>query len=277
MLLHKQHLIRAAVLALFSAAGGAAQPAFEVASVRPSATEGGRFTLTGGPGTDDPARIRFTNVPLRIVLLRAYDYRNYQIMGPDWLNTLRYDITAKLPDGTSQAEFQIMLRRLLITRFQMSSHVESKGLPIYALIAAKGGIKLKPVAKDAAAQPPEGELAAVRPGEGKDGFPEVSLRSPGIVIETRNGQARVTAREVPMTKLADFLTGQAGRPVIDKTGLSGNYTFVLYFTPPGAAADGSEPDIFTAIQEQLGLRMEASRAPVERLMIDRMEKVPAEN
>jgi uncharacterized protein (TIGR03435 family) len=118
----------------------------------------------------------------------------------------------------------------------------------------------------------------IQSAEGKDGFPALSLRAPGLVIETKGGRARMTAKEVPMTKLADLLSGQVGRPVVDMTGLAGNYSFVVYFTPEGPnSADGSEPSIFGALQEQLGLRLEARKGPVELLVIDHAEKVPTEN
>jgi uncharacterized protein (TIGR03435 family) len=271
MLLHKQHLLWISVLSVGVAA---AQPAFEVASVRQSAESGGRFTLTGGPGTSDPGRITYTNVPLRRVLLIAYDFSNHQILGPDWLNTLRYDITAKVQEGATKEQFQAMLRSLLIARFQMAIHQESRELSIYSLLIAKGGPRIKPATETASA---DEQLAEVK-GEGRDGFPVVQLRSPGMVIETRNGQARSTAKEVSMAKFADFLTGQVGRPVIDRTGLAATYSFALYFTPQGAvAADDTQPGIFAGLQEQLGLKLEPGRGPVELLIVDRAEKVPTEN
>jgi uncharacterized protein (TIGR03435 family) len=253
---------------------------FEVSSVKPASSASGRFTMNGGPGTSDPGRISYTNIMLRRIILRAYEVKNYQISGPDWLDTLRFDITAKVPDGTTKEQFQAMLRNLLFTRFKMNIHRESKELPIYALLVARNGPKIKARAGDAAStgKLAEDQLAIIQPAEGKDGFPALSLRTPGLVIETKNGPARVTANEVPMTKLADLLSGQVGRPVIDMTGLVGYYSFVVYFTPEGPnSADGSEPSIFGALQEQLGLRLEPRRGPVELLMIDHAEKVPTEN
>jgi uncharacterized protein (TIGR03435 family) len=253
---------------------------FEVASVKPNPSTSGRFTMSGGPGTSDPGRISYTNIMLRRVLLNAYEVKNYQISGPDWLDTLRFDITAKLPDSATKDQFQSMLRNLLEARFQMTVHREAKELPIYALLVAKGGPKIRATAEDAASggEPPEDQLATIRTGEGKDGFPALSLQAPGLVIETRNGRARVTAKEVSMTKFAELLSGQVGRPVVDMTGLAVNYSFVVYFTPEGPdSADGSEPSIFAGLQEQLGLRLEARKGPVELLVIDHAEKVPTEN
>ena len=253
---------------------------FEVASVKPARSVSGRFTMNGGPGTSDPVRITYTNIMLRRILLSAYEVKNYQISGPGWLDTLRFDITAKVPDGTTKDQFQLMLQNLLITRFKMTVHRESKELPIYALLGAKNGPKIRATAEDGASsgKPSEDQLAMIQSAEGKDGFPALSLRAPGLVIETKGGRARVTAKEVPMTKLADLLSGQLGRAVVDMTGLAGNYSFVVYFTPEGPnSADGSEPSIFGALQKQLGLRLEARKGPVELLVIDHAEKVPTEN
>jgi uncharacterized protein (TIGR03435 family) len=155
----------------------------------------------------------------------------------------------------------------------MTVHRESKELPIYALLVAKNGPKIKPVSTD---NPGEEELAGMKANEGKDGFPVLSLQAPALIVETRSGRGRVTAKEVPIAKLADVLTGEAGRPVFDRTGLAGNYSFMLYFAPENSG-DTSEPSIFAALQEQIGLRLEARKGPVELLVIDHAERVPTEN
>jgi uncharacterized protein (TIGR03435 family) len=144
MMLQKQHASLAAAMAM-TAVAAFGQPAFEVASVKSAGPGGGRFTLTGGPGTPDPGRIVYTNIPLRRVLLEAYDIANSRLSGPDWLDTLRYDITAKIPEGTTKKQFQEMLRNLLAARFQMVVRREVKELPVYSLLPAKGGVKIKPI------------------------------------------------------------------------------------------------------------------------------------
>jgi uncharacterized protein (TIGR03435 family) len=275
---HLGLLMMAAVSAASSQTVISDRLTFEVASVKPAKTVGGRFTMNGGPGTGDPGRITYTNIMLRRILLSAYDIKNYQVSGPDWLDSLRFDIAAKIPDGATQEQFQSMLRNLLATRFNMTTHRESKELPIYALLAAKNGPKLHATADDGSAEKPDDQLAAIRAVEGKDGFPALELRAPGLVIETKSGRARVTAKETPISKFADLLSGQLGRPVIDMTGLTGNYSFVVYFAPENQNPDGgSDPSIFGAVQEQLGLRLEARKGPVELLVIDHAEKVPTGN
>jgi uncharacterized protein (TIGR03435 family) len=241
---------------------------FEVASVRPSPSTSGRMTMKS-----DPDRISYTNITLKRVLMSAYELKSYQISGPDWLETLRFDITAKVPEGSTKEQIQSMMQNLLATRFKMSVHRDSKELPVYALVVAKNGPKIKAVSAES---PGEEELATMKANEGKDGFPVLSVQPPAMVIETRSGRGRITAKEVPLTRLADVLSGEVGRPVFDVTGLTGNYSFVVYFAPEGSA-DASEPSIFVALQEQIGLRLEARKGPVEMLVIDHAEKMPTEN
>jgi len=170
-----------------------------------------------------------------------------------------------------------MLRNLLANRFQMISRIEFWELFVYALLPAKNGFKLH-IAVVGSLSQTDVQLADVKPGEGKDGFPEVTLRSPGIVIETRNGRARITAHEVSPAKFADFLSNRLDRPVLDQTGLAEIYNFVVYYRPEGTeAGDPSEAGIFVALQEQLGLRLDARRGTVQMLVIDHAEKVPIEN
>jgi len=274
-MLHKKHVFVVLVAAGF-AAGQTPPVHFEVASVKAApASAGPRFAMTGGPGTADPTRIRYANVPLRPVLLKAFDVPNHRLLGPDWLNTLRYDIEAAVPRGATPAEFQEMLRNLMSERFHLKFHRESKDVAIYALAPARSGIKIPAAVADPAARPDQ--LPAVG-GEGRDGFPQVTLPGPGIVIETKNGTARITAREVTFTRFADFLSGQLGRPVVDMTNASGVYSFALYYAPEGVVAnDSPEPTIFGAAQEQLGLRLDARRGAVEYLVIDSADKVPLGN
>jgi uncharacterized protein (TIGR03435 family) len=221
----------------------------------------------------DPGRISYTNITLKRVLMSAYNLKSYQISGPDWLETLRFDITAKAPEGATKEQIQSMMQNLLATRFKMSVHRDSKELPVYALVVAKNGPKIKPVSAES---PGEEELAGMKANEGKDGFPVLSLQAPALIVETRSGRGRISAKVVPITRLADVLWGETGRPVFDVTGLTGNYSFVVYFAPEGST-DASEPSIFAALQEQLGLRLEARKGPVELLVIDHAEKIPTEN
>ena len=274
---------------------------FEVASIKPAAPQAmGRIQMGGGggPGTPDPGRIRFTNMPLRMLIMRAYDVQSFQVAGPSWMDSQHFDVIAKVPHGATREEARMMLQNLLADRFKLKLHKESKEAPIFELVVAKGGIKMKEAAQPAAAPaegaggPPPGP-----PTRDKDGF----LRTPHgqLGIQARvNGRMRMQGDAVTMARLTDILGMALGRPVVDKTGLTGAYDVALDFSPegmgpgpkgPGPGAGGgnpaelprdsndSGPTIFTALQEQLGLKLESRKGPVDLLVVDSVEKMPTEN
>src|SRR4051794_7397141 len=153
-----------------------ARPEFEVASVKPAPLPTDnriRIGMSGGPGTPDPGRINFEFVNLRMVLAKAYAVKSYQISGPATLDSERFNITAKVPAGTSKEDFLVMLQNLVADRFRMTLHRERKELPAYALVVAKSGVKMKVAAEGDPGQ--DTGLPPVPPGRmpvGKDGFPE---------------------------------------------------------------------------------------------------------
>ena len=233
-----------------------------------------------------------TNVTLQVLVKDAYGVEDNQISGgPSWFNSDRYDINAKMDSGTADAlhklnedqgrlERQQMLQALLGDRFKLTVRHETKELSVYALIAAKSGPKLH----------------EAKPGDtypnGIKGLDGVAVGRPGFMLR---GRGWITGQGLPMTALAELLTKQLGRPVVDKTGLTGIYDFKLQWTPdesqsamfkgaePGpqtpastSSPDSSGPSVFTAIQEQLGLRLESQKGLVEALVIDHVEK-PSDN
>src|SRR5271157_134132 len=143
--------IMSAGLVVFTSCAAWAQtaensPTFEVASVKPAAPLTGnmiRVMMRGGPGTPDPGQITYNNVTLKDVLTNAYGVKRFQISGPGWLDSERFDIVAKLPRGATKAEFMVMLQNLLAERFKLTLHREKKDLPMYALVVAKNGPKMK--------------------------------------------------------------------------------------------------------------------------------------
>ena len=274
---------------------------FEVASIKPAAPQAMarlQGSVDGGPGTPTPGRIRFTDMPLRVLIMRAYGVQSFQVSGPSWMDGQRFDVIAKVPDGATKEDAQIMLQNLLADRFKLKLHKGSKQAPIYELVVAKGGIKIKEAAQTAAA-PAEG-AGGPPPGlppKGKDGF----LRTPhgqlGIQAMV-NGRMRMQGDAVTMARLTDILGMALGRPVVDKTGLTGAYDVSLDFSPEGMGAgpkspapgevggnpaeaprdsNDSGPTIFTALQEQLGLGLESRKGPVDLLVVESVEKVPARN
>lgn len=308
------------VLAMAGLAGMAlaqtAEPplAFEVASIKPSPPPGnGRMMMGGGggPGTRDPGRYTMSNMPLKALLGQAYDVKDFQISGPGWLDSERFDVTAKVPPGATKEQFRVMLQNLLLERFKMELHREKKDLPIYTLSVAKNGPKLKETELDASAfappsndgagrgGPPPGPPPPPRPGE----FPRMPAGRPGMIIMFQEGHMRLTAVGQGTGALVDLLGRQFGRPVIDKTGLTGKYDFQLDFAPdpamfkgmpppppgagpgpgPGGGGDGGPanasdpaPNLITAVQ-QLGLKLEAGKGPVDLIVVDKADKTPIEN
>jgi len=232
---------------------------FTVASIKPNKSSDERFMLRPMPG----GGLTATGVTLKLLILNAYEVAAYQISGgPAWMGSERWDIEAKT-DGFqgrfSADQFDVMLRRLLEDRFQLKTHRQSKKLPAYALVVDKSGSKLKPHASDAAGSP-------------------INRSAPGSIA----------FENVPIAGLARMLSGNLGRPVLDRTRLAGNFDFQLEWMPenqggpeafglppraePPRSSDSSAPSIFTALEEQLGLKLKATKAPVDVLVIDRAER-----
>lgn len=261
---------------------------FEVASVRPAAPQQNGVGTRGGPGTPDPGRMTYTNVNLRVLLDRAYDVLDDQISGPPWLATERYDISATIPSCATKEQFQAMLQNLLAERFQLAFHREKKEFVVYELLAAKAGSKLKE-----GSLPAESKPASTGRGGPVDskGFAAPPAHQTGQT--STDGVAKMGANQITMAAFAQFLTfpvgfmdgspmlGMGTARVVDKTGLTGEYSFTLEYEWPGqkpADAPGDlAPVLFTALQQQLGLRLEKTKQMLDVLVIDRAEKTPTEN
>jgi uncharacterized protein (TIGR03435 family) len=303
-----------AVLACRSLGAQAPSPAseprleFEVASVKPAPPPREnrvRISMAGGPGTPDPGRLNFEFVNLRMVLARAYGVKSYQISGPALLDSERFNITAKVPPRTTKEQFLFMLQNLVADRFKMTLHRENKDLPAYALVIGKSGVKMtvaadeEPVKEGAFPTPPPPPGPGGMP-IGKDGFPQLpkGVGRGGIAMIMMPGRMRLAASGQTMTRLCETLEQQLDRAVVDLTGLTGKYDFTLTFEPeqsrmmaglpagPGRDVGGDSghqneveaaPNLFTAVQEQLGLKLEPRKSPVELLVIDHIEKTPVEN
>jgi uncharacterized protein (TIGR03435 family) len=278
----------------------AEKPAFEVASIKPAQPMPmGMMRISMNA---DAGMLRYTNVSLKDCIRVAYDVKDFQIQGPDWIDRTRFDITAKLPDGSSKDEIPQMLQTLLAERFKLSLRRESKESPIYALVPAKGGPKLKP------AEIPVDSEAAKGPGEGKP------PRGTMMMMMDPSGM-HLKAPSATLSNLAEAISRFTARPVVDMTGIQGQYDFDLVFAPenmrgmrmagpggmpPGAPAGGSVPSpagggpvtpatagpstepteragsIFDAVQ-RYGLKLEPRKAPLDILIVDHIEKVPTEN
>jgi uncharacterized protein (TIGR03435 family) len=255
---------------------------FEAISVRPAARASDarvRPSMRGGPGTGDPDRIIFTNVTLLNVVLRAYQLKSYQVTALDWMSSERYDITAKIPAEATQEQFALMLQGLLTERFHLALHHETKQPQGYELVRGKTKLKLTPSTQNGPnVEPTEA------PQTDANGFPRLS--APGlIVMEGVRGAAVVsflTARAQPVSALVELLSREFRLPVTDQTGLTGKFDFTLEFAPqaPGALpreTPDEAPNLISAIPQQLGLKVQPKKIPVDVLVIDGADKIPAEN
>ncbi len=262
-------------------------PVFEAASIRlaqPGIRQR-RPGIEGGPGTSDPSRIRYSGISLRHLILLAYGVRNFQIAAPDSkaLDAKTFDLTAELPPGATRAQMRIMLQNLLSERFHLAIHREQRVMPVYALTVAKGGSKLKESTMQAteAGANDFDPLPPAPPNElevNGDGYPNVPPREGSWLVALSSGYARTHQVSTSMEDLAGILSNQLDKPVTDSTGLRGRYEFTLsWISAPSTTGGDGGPDLFGAVQQQLGLRLEASKAPVEVVAIDHVDKDPTEN
>jgi uncharacterized protein (TIGR03435 family) len=265
--------------------------AFEAASVKPAraGARPSRPGLEGGPGTSDPGRIRYSNISLRDLILLAYRVRNFQLSAADAkaLDANTFAVQAQLPPDATQTQLRAMLQNLLSERFRLILHREQRVMPGYALVVGKNGTKLKDSAlKDSAEKSASNTadtfdpLPPAPPNELEvhgDGYPNVPPREGSWLVALRSGYARTHQLSASMEDLAGILSQQLGKPVTDSTALTGKYEFTLSWLSAIPAAGEGGPDLFAAVQQQLGLKLEASKVPVEVLIIDHFEKDPTEN
>jgi uncharacterized protein (TIGR03435 family) len=248
--------MRTIFLWLAAAGALAAQtPAFDVASVKPNKSLGGMSSIHASGG-----RISMENVSLKKVTLWAYgipDDRDYALVGPSWLANEHFDIDATFPANTTAEQVRKMTQALLAERFKLALHPETRQLSTYVLVTVKDGPKIH----------------AVEEGEPK----------------TSGSVGHFEATRITMQKFTDLLPRQIGAPVTNSTGMTGAFSFTLTWVPEeaprtataedaaAAAAAATGPTLFAALQDQLGLKLEGKKGPVDVLVIDHMEKVPTQN
>jgi uncharacterized protein (TIGR03435 family) len=257
----------------------AAPPSFEVASIKPApAPTGGNMRVGMRRET---GRVTYSGMSLKNLIANGFRVKPYQISGPGWLDSERFEIVAKLPEGASQDQIPEMLQRLLAERFGLKLHRDKRDLPVYALVVGKNGPNLEAVDAPAGGAPgsPAGSMMRMEPG-------------------------KLSAQRVKMDGFAGTLSNIVGRPVLDETGLTGSYNVTIELSPedmmnmrgamrmPGPvggeaggaakAEAGPAPEgapaasIFQSLQK-LGLKLEPRKAPIEFLVIDHVEKTPTEN
>ena len=288
--------MRKAVLAiLLTGLLFAQSPQFEVASIRPF--DPGPRQVAGGLHFDG-AQVRGVGLSLRDYLATAYRFKATLISGPDWTATDRYDISATLPDGGTKAQVPEMLQALLADRFQVKLHNEKKELPIYALVLAKGPPKLKEL-------PPD-------PNEDKANDEPVGMANVATIVAIGNGVSvnyargasfsvgnnRIEVTKLPLWVFCRNLERYSDRQIVDMTGLSGSYSFTVDVTPEVYTAmllrsavirganlppeaqnllDASSSSALSDALQQVGLKLEARKAPLDTLVIDSALKTPTAN
>lgn len=259
---------------------------YEVASIKPTGPESSNGVMSGMTYPADGFTVR--GYTLRSLIQSALGVQNYQLSGaPAWLISEKYDIDAKMDSSvvdalqklTPKDQFsarQQMLLALFADRLKLTFHRETKELPIYSLVIAKSGAKLQE------AKPGDTLTDGSRGRAGRG-------RADGLGTTIKVGSETLRAQSVPLTELVQALASYLGRAVVDNTGLTGNYNFTLQWTtddaqmqaPSGAAASGTpttssaDPTaafLFTAIQQQLGLKLESGKGPVEVFVIDHVER-----
>jgi uncharacterized protein (TIGR03435 family) len=251
---------------LLVSAAAWAQQTFDVATIKPNAENDHRVMFRIMPG----GGFSVTGTNLKMLIMQAYDVKDFQITGgPGWVMSDRWDVNAKaegLPDRVPPETFRPMLQALLADRFQLKLRKETKEMPAYALVTGKGPHKLK--ASESNGDPEQRQMMRI-------------------------GRGQANLQGATMAGLTQFLAQQLGRPVVDKTGIAGKFDVEMHWTPePGqgggpfgggapppeaiASSDSSGPTLLTAIQEQLGLKLESQKGPVEILIIDSVSK-PTEN
>ncbi|HEY4362083.1 MAG TPA: TIGR03435 family protein [Bryobacteraceae bacterium] len=270
---------------------------FEVASVRPSAPISSPADVARIGVHIDGQRVNLALLAMTDLIQSAYNVKLHQISGPDWMKGERYDINAKLPAGANEKQIQPMIRSLLEDRFGLKLHRETRDFPVYALTVAKTGLKMKESVPD----PPAAD------GEKPKSFDVTAASSNnGTTINYGNGSymsfdmnnSTFEAKKMPASALPDTLARFLDKPVVDMTGLTGNYDFTLKFAqddframmirsaiaagavlPPEALKllEASNGDSLPNALETLGLKLESRKAPIEVLVIDHIEKTPSDN
>lgn len=311
----KTSVLLPVVLFVASVAAIAQQPqpalSFEVASIKPAAPQTmGRIRMGMNA---DRGMIRYTNVSLRDCIRVAYGVKEFQIGGPDWLHSERFDIQAKFPAGATEYQVPEMLQSLLADRFKLQLHRETTEHAVYALVVGKNGPRLKPAEVETSDEP----IPAANANSGENTPPDAHVRSNGEAGKTSGGPGsggpprgaimmmidpagmHLKAPAATLDTISDALSRFTDRPVVDQTGIHGRYDFDLVFTPenmrglpggpggpkliaPGAGPAGTEtqsepgPSVFDAVQ-QYGLKLEPRKAQLTELIVDHIEKTPTEN
>jgi uncharacterized protein (TIGR03435 family) len=293
---------------------------FEVASIKPSGDLAASFAAGKMPHMGmkiDNSQVDIGAFTLTQLISTAYKVKAFQITGPDWMKTTRFDIIAKIPDGASKDQVPEMLRGLLEERFKLTVHRDNKELPAYGLMVGKNGTKLTPSPPDpvedtsqppskneAVMDTPDGQVRVKSNGRGQNGTMEITGGRNGTVkMSMANGTMHLESSKMSMASLAERLTPFLDHPVVDMTEMKGTYVVSLDLSMEdmmaaarasgmgaampggreGAGTDGvpvaSDPagSSIFSSVQKLGLKLERQKVPFELIVVDHLEKVPTDN
>ena len=269
-------------LAAQSAPPGAAVSAFDVASIKPNNSGSPMVMISPQPG----GRFTATNVSVRMLILNAYQLPFFRVEGgPDWIQSDRFDVAAKAEGDPPPDQMRLMLQQLLADRFKLNVHRETREMPVFDLVISRRDGRIGPQLR-----PTKADCARVLPAPGPpspENPPLCGYFGPAPGIPMASGRSMVAIRGVTMDGFARFVSQAVRRSVIDRTGLSGYFDGEFDFAaelppppPPPGIPDPFDrqafPTIFTVVQEQLGLKLESTRGPVDVLIIDGAERPTAD-
>ncbi len=286
-------LSAAVPLAIFAQAP-APKLGFEVASIRSSSSQADQGQGKVSVGLQlDGSQVHITSLLFRDYVAMAYRVKQYQVTGPDWISSERFDISAKLPAGSNSDQIPEMLQALLADRFQMKMHRDKKEMPVYAVTVGKPPLKLTPTPPDAETEPAKGVTTITGTGSAQ-----------GVSVDLGKGSyytfanSKFDIKKVDMDRAVTILERFADRPILNLTELKGNYDILFNVTdedyqmmliragansgmvlPPQVLRlldNGSASPLFDALQ-QVGLKMEARKAPLDLLVVDQALKTPTDN
>jgi uncharacterized protein (TIGR03435 family) len=264
-----------------------AAQSFIVASVKPASASDSAISCQGGPGSSDPGLWRCTSVPIGLLITEGYELDRYQFRANDPCCVARFNISARVPPGATKAQFHKMIRNLLEDRFQLKLHFEKEAMTTYDLTIAESGLKLK--ASSGNAPPGTGDpWASTKYGTGKDGYPVFSAGQGGLA--GIGGRYRWVGFNVTAKDICRTLSFYVGGPVIDHTGLTGEYDVDLRwwidiawameragYTEDLPDLGRSGPPLTRAVNDQLGLSLRARKGQGDIVIIDHIAKVPSGN
>jgi uncharacterized protein (TIGR03435 family) len=243
-----QPILKIILAAAFFSAGLSAQLRFETASIAKSRSEGIGYAFKMEGKAGQPVTLSMRNVSLKYCIQQAYSVKEYQVAGPGWIRSARYDIEGTLPPGNSREQLRAALQTLLAERLKVRLRRETREMPIYTLVVTEKGPRLRPAA-----------------GGGK------AMRfQPGARNQAK-GAATIRQENISIREFCGDLSRNVKRPVVDKTGVSGTFDFDLKYSKRG---DESAPSIFTALEQQLGLRLEPAKGDVESLIVESAVRKP---